>query len=93
VSIWYHAVRVGTYDHVVVQSTVKSTLGIWVHVSFPSGMHHSYFENTDRLGHWEKTFSVPPGANSIYTNRALVTFQLWRAKKTVKDFLPFYLVR
>jgi len=37
--------------------------------------------------------SVPPGADSIYTNRALVTFQLWKGKRTAKTFSSFYVVR
>lgn len=86
VSIWYHAVRKGTFDHVVVQSNKHTTLGIWVHVIFPSGVHYDFYENTDSHGHWSKSFPVPTNSGSAYNNRAIVAIQLWHSKKTVKDF-------
>lgn len=86
VSIWYHFMRRGTYEHIVVQANRHTQFGIWVHVVFPSGLHYDYYANTDAGGHWEKSFLVPYNANSPYNNRAWVLFQLWHGKQTAKDY-------
>jgi hypothetical protein len=91
-SIWYHTVRLGTFDHVVVQANHHQTLGIWMFVDFPSGLHYDYYTNTDANGHFEKTFSVPHASYSKRSTRAVVRFQLWHGRKTVKNFVVFYLV-
>jgi hypothetical protein len=77
---------------VVVQANRQSTFGIWTFVDFPSGLHYAYYTNTDRNGHFEKTFPVPHGAYSARSNRAVVRFQLWYRNQTVKNFLEFFLV-
>jgi hypothetical protein len=85
-------VRIGTFDHVVVQANRNTTFGIWIFVDFPSGLEYGFYANTDRNGHYERTFSVPHAAHSSRSNRAVVRFQLWYGKRTVKDFVLFYLV-
>jgi hypothetical protein len=93
ISIWYHTVRVGTYDHLVVQSTLHTQLGIWVHVWFPNVYRSlAYYQNTDFNGHWETQFTVPRDAITSNNNHVLVTFRLWHGKSNVKDFSGFRLV-
>jgi hypothetical protein len=43
VSLWYHTVRHGTWDYIIVQSTLQTQLGIWVHVIFPNGVHSDFY--------------------------------------------------
>jgi beta-xylosidase-like protein len=92
VSLWYHTVRQGTFNYLDVQANHHQTLGIWVHVLFPNGMHYDYYENTDSSGHWTKQFNVPGGVISRYSNEATVTLQLWHAKSTAKDFVTFTII-
>lgn len=92
ISLWYHTVKRGTFDHIDIQARNKVTQGIWVHVYFPSGIHYNYYENTDGLGHWTKEFNIPRNAISRYSNLGVITFQLWRGKSTAKEFLNFTLV-
>ncbi|MDQ2742233.1 MAG: hypothetical protein M3Z66_08030 [Chloroflexota bacterium] len=92
-SLWYHVVRLGTFDHVDLQSNMKTRLGIWAHVIFPSGVQFDYYENTDSRGHWIKTFDVPLNSISRYSNRAFILFQLWHGRTSVKDYLPFTVIR
>jgi hypothetical protein len=92
VSVWYHAVRRGTFEHLEVQANHHSKLGIWVHVIFPTGVHYDYYENTNGSGHWSKSFTVPKNALNSNSNRAIVALQLWHAKTTVKDFEFFTVI-
>jgi hypothetical protein len=94
ISIWYHTVRVGTYDHIILQANLKTTLGIWVIVYFPSGQRLAYYQNTDSHGRWEKQFPVPSTAlNGAKTTDIFVTFQLWKGHRTQKTFRKIALVR
>jgi hypothetical protein len=92
ISIWYHTLRVNTTEHIVVQSTLHTQQGIWVHVWFPSGSHFDYFKNTDSNGKWTTQFVVPRSAITPHNGNVLVTFRLWHGKKSVKQFLHFKLV-
>jgi hypothetical protein len=92
VSLWYHVVRQGTSDRLVVQSTLRTRLGIWVHVIFPNGAHHDYYEQTNRHGHWATWFSVMRHTASRRSNQAYVTIQLWHGKKSGERFVTFTLV-
>jgi hypothetical protein len=93
VSVWYHTVRVGTYNHLVVQSTLKIQLGIWVHVYFPSGQHLDFYQNTDHQGKWELQFNIPTNALAGANHSVLVTFRLWHGKSSIKQYAKFSLVR
>lgn len=93
VSLWYHTVRLGTYDHLDVQGNPKTTLGIWVHIYFPNGSHLDYYQNTNSHGRWQKTFTIPGNALGANNNSVFVTFRLWHGGKSVKEFLRFSLVR
>jgi hypothetical protein len=92
VSLWYHTVRQGTWDHLSVQTKPTKKMGIWVMVYFPNGVHYAYYENTDSSGFWQKQFNIPRRAISSKSNQAVITVQLWRGKKTTKYFMNFTLV-
>lgn len=92
VSLWYHTVRQGTYDHLSVQTKPAKTMGIWVTVYFPNGVHYAYYENTNSTGFWQKQFNIPRHAISRKSNQAVITIQLWRGSKTTKYFMNFTLV-
>jgi hypothetical protein len=85
-------VRHGTYDVIKIQSTLKTTLGIWVHVIFPSGQRHDFYTNTDGSGSWSTKFTIPNNAISRHSNQAYITLQLWHGKQTTQSFLNFTLV-
>jgi hypothetical protein len=89
VSIWYHYVRKGTFEHLEVQANRHTKFGIWVHVFFPSGVSYAYFQNTDANGHWRMSFAVPTNSGSPYSKQAVVTLQLWHGKQTVEHFAFF----
>jgi hypothetical protein len=91
-SLWYHTVRHGTYDVIKIQSTLKTTLGIWAHVIFPSGQRHDYYTNTDSSGLWSVKFTIPNSAISKHSNQAYVTLQLWHGQQTTQSFIDFVLV-
>jgi hypothetical protein len=91
-SLWYHTVRHGTWDEVVIQSTLKTTLGIWLHVIFPSGVRHDYYTNTNGSGYWSVKFSIPSNALSPHSNQAYITMQLWHGKQTTQSFINFTVV-
>jgi len=93
VSIWYHQVRRGTFEHLEVQAKKSVKHGIWVHVYFPTGIHYDYYTETDDTGHWVKEFNIPSDSVSKYSNEAVVTFQLWKGKTTGKNFATFFVVR
>lgn len=92
VSLWYHTVRQGTWDYVTVQSTLKTQLGIWVHVIFPSGLHADFYTETDHNGRWSVKFTIPKRGISKHSNQAYITFQLWHGKQTTQQFMDFTLV-
>lgn len=91
ISVWYHPIRVGTYEHIIIHAKPKRTLGIWVHVYFPSGQQYAYYENTASNGQWSKVFQIPRNAINGASNQTIVTLQLWRGKTTVKEFRRFAL--
>ncbi len=91
-SLWYHTVRHGTYDVIVIQSTLHTTLGIWAHSIFPSGLRHDYYTNTDANGHWSTKFTVPNRAISKHSNQGYVTLQLWHGQQTTQAFIDFTVV-
>jgi hypothetical protein len=93
ISVWYHTVRAGTYNHLVIQSTLHTTLGIWVHIWFPNvGQSIAIYTNTDASGFWQTQFNVPGNAITSGSDHVLVTFRLWHGKANVKDFSGFRLV-
>jgi hypothetical protein len=92
ISLWYHSVRQGTWDYVILQSTLHTPLGIWVHVIFPNGQHWDYYANTDRRGRWAVKFTIPRHAANKRSNQAYLTFQLWHGKQTTQSFMGFTLV-
>lgn len=93
ISVWYHVVAAGTYNHIEVQSTLKTQLGIWVHVYFPSGTRADFYENTDLNGLWVKQFPISMADYSATNGRVVVTFRLWHGKKSIQSFSSFKLVR
>lgn len=93
VTLWYHTVKAGTYDHVTVQASQRRRLGIWLLILFPSGVTKTYYEDTDRNGFWQKTFPVPRSAWNRKSTQAVLTLQLWRGNRTAKNFVSFYVVR
>lgn len=92
ISLWYHTVRQGTSDRVIIQSTLHTRLGIWVHVIFPSGRHIDFYEQTNGHGRWSTWFSVPHNSRTRHSNHAFITFQLWHGKHTTQHFMSFWLV-
>ena len=84
--------RHGTYDVIAIQATLKTTLGIWAHVIFPSGQRHDYYTNTDANGHWSTKFTVPNSAISKHSNQGYVTLQLWHGQQTTQAFIDFTIV-
>lgn len=92
VSLWYHTVRAGTWDRLVVQSGLKTRQSVWVKVYFPNARPLAYYELSNRKGRWSKTFRIPSSAKSRYTNVGHVTIQLWHGKHTIRYFLDFTIV-
>ncbi|GAC1465148.1 MAG: hypothetical protein PVSMB7_09130 [Chloroflexota bacterium] len=92
ISIWYHPIRVGTTEHLVIRAKPKKQIGIWVKVYFPNHTTYAVYENTDASGQWSKAFTIPRNALSSGGGQTIVTFQLWSGKNTVKEFRQFYIV-
>jgi len=92
VSLWYHTVREGTWDYMVVQSTLQTQLGVWAHVIFPNGQHWDFYTATDNNGRWSVRFNVPARSVTAHSNQAYVTFQLWHGNQTTQSFMNFTLV-
>jgi hypothetical protein len=90
--LWYPAVRMGTWEHVVLQANHRQRLEVLVYVIFPSGAQTSYAGLTNKLGHWEKTFPVPRGTASQYSNLALAIVQLRHELSVKSTDLQFWLV-
>lgn len=91
-SVWYHFIRVGTQETIVVQAKKHTQHGIWLTVRFPSGRYFAYYTNTDKSGFWSTRFTVPKNGLSKYTNEAVVTAQLWYKNTTTKSYATFFLV-
>lgn len=91
ISIWYHTLRVGTVQHIRIQSRVHTRQGIWVNVWFPGG-HFVFFKQTDGNGYWGTQFYVPRRMNTNRNHDVLVTFRLWHGKHNVKNYMHFKLV-
>ena len=92
VSLWYHTVTVGTFDHLVVQGAPTTQFGIWVHVYLPNGQRQDFYENTDDHGYWERQFKVPRNAIAKGNNQAVVTIRLWSGGKHRDTYVNFNLV-
>jgi hypothetical protein len=92
VSVWYHVVRVGTWDHLRIQGFPHVQLGVWVHVYFPSGQVLAFYQNTNHSGRWDVQFSVPKNARTSSNDTTHVTIQLWHGHNTYKEFTQFRLV-
>jgi hypothetical protein len=83
ISIWYHTVTADTWDHVVVQTTLKTTQGIWITVRFPSNLVEAFYTTTNKSGHYQRTFEVPTSALVHHrSGTALITLKLWHGKKS-----------
>jgi hypothetical protein len=93
ISIWYHWMKQGTQEHIIVQSTIHATQGIWVNVWYPNGQHQAWFQNTNSSGQWSMWFTVPRNSATRTNDHALVTFRLWHGKNNVKDYSHFGIVR
>lgn len=92
VSLWYHPVVQGQFDHLVVQGRPHRFLGIWVKINYPSGRQTAFYETTDARGHWEKDFQIRRDALSAGSGKqATITFQLWKGSQSRKNFLQFYI--
>jgi hypothetical protein len=92
-SVWYHFINVGHKQHLQVQDKSHGQEGIWVTVQFASGLTKHWYTLTDKTGLWKTDFTIPGGTVSAKSNRAVVTFQLWKGKRTAKTFSAFYVVR
>jgi large repetitive protein len=92
ISIWYHVVRNGTPEHVVVQSTLHTRLGIWVHVYFPSGKQLKYYQYTNSHGKWEKQVNVPRKGRTGKNDKAIITIRLWHGKQSIQAFSKFKVI-
>jgi hypothetical protein len=92
VSLWFHPVRHGTWDHLGVQVKPHKAMGIWVTIIFPNGQRIRFFNNTNSHGYWTRNFNIPRNAISKYSNQGDITIQLWSGKKTVKYFITFTIV-
>ena len=91
-SVWYHFIRVGTQEVIVVQAKKHVQHGIWLTVRFPSGRFFAYYTNTDRNGFWSVRFTVPSNSKSKFTSEAVVTAQLWYRNTTTKSYGTFFVV-
>jgi hypothetical protein len=91
-SVWYHFIRVGTQETIVVQAKKHIAHGIWLTVRFPSGRYIAYYTNTDKNGFWSTRFTVPRKGLGKFTSEAVVTAQLWYKNTTAKSYATFILV-
>jgi hypothetical protein len=91
--VWYHVVRIRTFDVIQFQATHSTTYGIWAHVYFPSGRHFDYYENTQRNGFWQKRFGIPSNALSKYSSTAVITLRLWHGKSHRDAHRTFTVIR
>jgi phospholipase C len=93
VSLRYSYVRVGTAEQIVVQSTLKTRLSIWVHAYFPNGHRINYYQHTNAGGQWHKTINVPTNAIRGTHRRTAVTIRLWHGRHSIYRVVHFTLVR
>lgn len=93
VSLWYHPVYQGAYDHLVVQGRPRRHLGIWVHIYFPNGSRIDFYETTDGQGLWQRDFQVPLHARTRSSDQAFITVQLWKGRQSRKTFIQFRVLR
>jgi phospholipase C len=93
VSLRYPYVRVGTAEQIVVQSTLKTRLSIWVHAYFPNGHRINYYQRTNASGQWHKTINVPTNAIRGTHRRTAVTIRLWHGRHSIYRVVHFTLVR
>jgi hypothetical protein len=93
ISIWYHNIRIGSIQHIVVQSSLHAKLAIWVKVYFPSGVHLAFFKKTNNHGKWSTTFLIPSNAFSKNSPTVVVTFRLWHGKKSAEHSSSFNIAR
>lgn len=92
-SVWYHFIRVGTQETIVVQAKKHIQHGVWLTVRLPSGRFFAYYTNTDKNGFWSTRFTVPKNGLSKFTSQAVVTAQLWYRNTTTKSYSTFFLVK
>jgi hypothetical protein len=92
-SVWYRYIHVGNIQHIQMQDKSHSQDGIWVVVQFASGKPLRWYQNTDKHGFWQLNLKVPPYALTRESGRAVVTFQLWKGKRTTKTYETFYVIR
>jgi hypothetical protein len=93
VSLWYHAVREGTNDHLVIQGQPHRPLGVWVHILFPNGQWAASYGTTNRHGFWQTDFHVPRHAATKRSNQAVITIRLWKGLRLRKTFIEFTVQR
>jgi hypothetical protein len=91
--LWYHNVRLGTSNHVVVQASRRKQYDVNLHVIFPAKGHDLHVTgHTDKNGHWEKTFAVGRHTDSSASHEVLVLVQLQHNLSTKLATLSFTLV-
>ncbi|GAC1470406.1 MAG: hypothetical protein NVS2B16_18880 [Chloroflexota bacterium] len=93
VSLWYHPVREGAYDHLVVQGQPHRFLGIWVHITFPNGQRLALYQTTNRHGFWQTDFQIPRHAVTRQSDQAVITLRLWKGHRLRKTFVEFTVLR
>jgi hypothetical protein len=91
--LWYPYVRMGTWNHLVVQANRREHFDVAMHVIFPSGKQLNFGGQTNARGHWEKTFPVPRGSATQFQRQVLVIVQLRYALATRVQDLFFTLIR
>jgi hypothetical protein len=89
ITLRYPAVRRGAPDALNVQATLKTKLGIWAHIVFPTGKHLDYYQETNHKGHWKLRFTVPRHSVTRYSRQAYITLQLWHGSQTTQAFVMF----
>jgi len=92
VSLWYHPVYEGAYDHLVVQGRPHRVLGIWTRIVYPNGTVQAFYEATNGQGYWAKDFQIPRGVVRARSGQSFITFQLWKGSATAKTFDTFVVV-
>jgi hypothetical protein len=86
-------VTAGTWDHIVVQSTLKTVQGIWITVRFPSNLVEAFYTTTNHSGHYQRTFDVPPAAlTGGSSGTALLTLRLWHGNKSRTSYVTFAVI-
>ncbi len=91
-SIWYHTVRVGTFDHLTIQTNKKLRLPATLAINFPSGRSVLLRGRTTVRGRWDITFPVLASAFSRVNHVAHLVVTVRRNHVAVAD-LFFYVIR